>query len=108
MSEKADREIPKPKPAVRAGVRYEVVRNARFRGLPQAGGVIVAIDTASGRELWVTTVYRVTFDDAEEKDTQEVFVTRLRLADDSRLEVTNERGEVFLVDVATGSVLGGP
>lgn len=103
--ERSDREIPRPKPVSSNGVRYETVRNARMRGFKQAGGVIAAIDEKSGRELWTLQVYEVTFDRAEERDVQEVFITRLRVGGSGKqLQVTNERKQVFMVDLADRKV----
>ena len=102
--EQSDRDIPEPRAVRSGGIRYEVVDNARMRGFGQAGGVVAAIDVASRRELWTVKVYDVAFEDDEETDAQEVFITRLRL-DSGRLEVTNERGEVYLVDLSDRSVV---
>jgi hypothetical protein len=102
MSERPDREIPRPKAVLHDGVRYEVVRNARMRGFNQAGGIVAAVDAASGEELWVVQVYEVRFDRAEERDAQEVFITRLRLAADKKhLKIANERDQTFSIDLAS-------
>lgn len=106
--ESADREIPRPQPVVHDGIRYEAVRNARMRGFDQAGGVVAAMNLESGTELWIEKVYTVTFDPAEERDVQEVFITRLRIVGDGKeLEVTSERKQVYLVDLADGSIREG-
>jgi hypothetical protein len=105
IMERSDREIPKPKPVTLNGTRFEAVRNGRMRGFDQSGGIIAAIDEKSGKELWILQVYALTFDHAEERDTQEVFITRLRVgADAKHLEVTNERKQVFIVDLFDRSV----
>ena len=107
--ERFDRDIPRPKPVSSNGVRYEAMRNARMRGFNQAGGVVVATDEKSGRELWTLKVYDVTVDEAQERDVQEVFITRLRIGAGGRhLEVTNERREVFVVDLADRRVTPAP
>jgi len=103
--ERLDREVPRPKPTVHDGIRYEAVRNARMRGFKQAGGIIVAIDEKSGSELWTLQVYELSFDKAEERDVQEVFITNLEIdAAGKNLEVTNERKQVYLVALADRSV----
>jgi hypothetical protein len=103
--ERRDREIPEPNPVVHNGIRYEAVRNARMRGFKQAGGVIIAVDERSGSELWTVQVYELTFDTAEERDVQEVFITNLGMdATGERLEVTNERKQVYLVTLADRGV----
>jgi len=105
MSERQDRDIPRPKAVQHDGIRYEAVRNARMRGFHQAGGIVAAVEAASGRELWAVQVYEVRFDAAEERDAQEVFITRLRISPDkASLEVVNERNQTFSVDLATRRV----
>jgi hypothetical protein len=105
IMEKADREVPRPRPAIHDGIRYEAVRNARMRGFDQAGGIVVAIDEATGKDLWTLKVYDVIFEIGEERDAQDVFITRLRVdADGRRLKITDERKRVFLVDLATRTV----
>ena len=103
--EKADREVPKPKPVRAGAVRYEVVRNARMRGFEQAGGVVAAVDGKTGAELWALKVYAVAFEPGEERDVQEVYITALKVdADGRHLLVTDERGRVFAVDLQTRKV----
>ena len=81
---------PPPKPVVADGVRYEEATNARRRGFEQSGGVIVATDSKTKAELWALQVYQVRFDPAEERDIQEIFITKLKMdADGKHLLVTN-------------------
>jgi hypothetical protein len=103
--EHADRDIPKPKPVLHGGVRYEAVRNPRMRGFEQAGGVIAAIDAKSKAELWILKVYDIVYSGGEERDAQENFITHLAMDKDGKhLFVTNERGQVFQVDIETRTV----
>jgi len=81
---------PPPKPVIADGVRYEEAANARRRGFQQSGGVIVATDSKTKAELWALQVYQVRFDPAEERDIQEIFITKLKMdADGKHLLVTN-------------------
>jgi hypothetical protein len=101
----AKRKVPKPPPVVARGVRYEVEFGGKTRGFPHTGGVVAAVDDATGRELWTAVVYRVTFNPHKEEDTQEVFITDLALdGDETHLLVTNEAGERFAVDLETHAV----
>jgi hypothetical protein len=109
IMERLDREIPRTEPVSFGGIRYETVRNPRMRGFGQAGGVIAAIDEKSGAELWALVVYHTPYDAAEERDTQDVFITQLRIAEDGKhLEVINERRQKFLVSLSDRSVTALP
>lgn len=85
-------------PLVWHGVRYEVVLRAHLRGFKQSGGVIAAIDEKTGKEKWIAQVYQTHYDSDEEKDVQNVYVTRLE-AGAKGIIVTNERGERYIVDL---------
>lgn len=103
--EHADREIPAPQQVTADGVRYAEAANARMRGFAQSGGVIIATDIETGKELWVLQVYTAKFDAAEERDMQETFITALEVSTDGRhLQVTNEDGARFSVDLQTRAV----
>jgi outer membrane protein assembly factor BamB len=89
---------PEVKPVTIRGVRFEAVHWGRSRGLGQNGGFIAAIDSSSGRELWVLKVYDITYDPAMEQDVQDVFIERMR-AENGKLIVTDEDGRRYVVDV---------
>lgn len=92
-------------PVTLKGVRYEVVRGGRGRGLGQNGGLVAAVDEASGDELWVLKVYEIAYDGEMEDDKQDVAITDLSVSRwHNRLSVRNERGERFDVDLATRQV----
>jgi hypothetical protein len=84
MSESAKRRVPRVEPVESKGVRYEVIKAAKGRGFPQQGGVIAAIDTATGKELWALQVYTVAFDAQEEQDVQERYITSLAMSPDGQ------------------------
>lgn len=87
-------------------VRYEVIASGRAIGLDQDGGILRAIDRASGAELWRLTVYKVKFDAAIEADKQEIYITRLAPAGDGhRLLVEAEGGKRYSVDVQRREVI---
>ncbi|MDS4016443.1 MAG: hypothetical protein RKP46_19105 [Candidatus Accumulibacter sp.] len=103
--EKERREIPEPAPVVVGGMRYEAVPWGRMRGLGQNGGYLAAYDVASGRELWLFKVYDVKYRPEMEEDKQDVFIEDLALDAQGRLRVTDERGEVYRVDLAQPALL---
>ncbi|WP_295451062.1 hypothetical protein [uncultured Thiodictyon sp.] len=93
-------------PVRKGGVRYEALHWGKERGFGQNGGYIVAVDEQTGAELWHLKVYDVRYDDDREGDKQDVFITRLSIGwFDPRLRVDNERGERFLIDLATREIL---
>jgi hypothetical protein len=101
----AKRRVPEPEPVVHNGVRYEVEFGGKRRGFPHRGGVIAAVDEATGQVRWTVVVYRVTFNPNKEEDAQEVFITDLALSDDRRhLLVTNEENRRFSVDLTSHAV----
>jgi hypothetical protein len=92
-------------PVTRDAVRYEVVHWGKARGLPQNGGYVAAVDAASGEERWLLRVYATSYDASLEADKQDVFITRLRLRCGGEcLEVDDERGRRYRVDLASRSV----
>lgn len=105
MQESAKRRVPRVDPVVAKGVRYEIVRGARSRGFAQNGGILSAVDVASGKELWTLQVYVVHYDPAEEADVQDVFITEMKLdAAANVLLLKNEERKSFKVNLADRSV----
>lgn len=103
--ESMKRRVPNVAPVTEGGVRYEVVRGARGRGFPQNGGVIAAIDVATGRERWALAVYPITYNADEEGDVQDVFITALRLSKDGQsLLVESEGKKRYAVNLTTKAV----
>ena len=92
-------------PVTSRGIRYQTVSGARARGFKQDGGVIAAVDAASGKELWTLVVYDTDYDAHEETDVQEVYIVRMTLngASDSLL-IENERRKRFSVSLRDRSV----
>ncbi|WP_156427865.1 hypothetical protein [Thiohalocapsa sp. ML1] len=92
-------------PVSKGGIRYEVLRGARARGFEQNGGIIAAIDESTGEEKWTLVVYETQYDPDEEKDVQDVLIKKMNLSWwGSKLIVTNEREEVYDVDLKTQQV----
>ncbi|MBD9358063.1 hypothetical protein [Methylomonas albis] len=97
---------PEPvEPVVIGTVRYEALPSGKARGLSQDGGVIVAIDQASGAELWLLKIYEIKPDSSIEADKQEIFIARLTAAPDGQsLLVETERGRHYRVNLQTRAV----
>ncbi|RDI29489.1 hypothetical protein DFR41_1011245 [Pseudacidovorax intermedius] len=86
-------------PVSRNGVRYAQAADGRSLGWSQVGGVLEAIDEASGKRLWSLPVYRQAADPQREADVQWVFFRSMRLQPDGTLLIENEDGEQYRVDV---------
>lgn len=106
------REMPRPKrtappavpPVVLGNIRVETVPWGRSRDLGQNGGYIAALDRRTGRELWILKVYGVTYDAKMEEDVQDVFIKKMTKVSPTRLNILDEDGRRYLVDVKTRSV----
>jgi hypothetical protein len=85
------------------GVRYEAP--PFNNGCDQNGGCVVAYDDATDAPLWQLKVYCTHYDSALEADVQDVFITSLAL-EDARLQVTDEHGREFSIDLQTRAVAG--
>lgn len=64
-------------------------------------GYVEARDIQNNTLIWKKEVYKVTYDNNLEKDVQDVFVTHLQI-EDNNLLVTNEKGEIYKIDLKTG------
>lgn len=92
----AKRVAPKPVAAV-------IVNGVRYSAPAEFMGYVIATDAYTQKELWRKLIYSIDTDPALEPDVQEVFVTSLALHG-AQLLITNERGENYLLDLATRSV----
>ena len=88
------------------GIRYEVLHWGRERGLEQNGGYIVAKDSVSGKELWLSKIYSIEYKPKLETDVQDVFIRAIELSDDKKfLKIFDEDNRQFILDLATQKVL---
>lgn len=94
-------------PAITVGrIRYEVLRGMHSPGFKQNGGVIAAVDVSSGKELWALQIYTTIYDENEEADVQDVFITELKLSNDGQsLTVKNEEHKQFVVKLSDRSIV---
>ena len=94
----AKRGGPKPvAPVVRSGVKY-VAPNGNGRT-----GRVEARNEQTGEKLWDAVIYTVKIDPNIEEDVQWVFITGLAVRDNALL-VTNEKNELFTLDLKTKKV----
>lgn len=69
-------------------------------------GVIAAVDEASGKQLWIVQLYETAFDEKEERDAQEVYVSSLSLdAKAGVLTAVDERKRIWRISIRDGAVL---
>jgi hypothetical protein len=96
---------PEVKPVTVDSVRYEALHWGKKRGLGQNGGFVVAVEVASGRELWVQRIYEIRYSPDMEPDVQDRFITSIRKRMfSSTLDITDEAGRRYRLDPATRTV----
>jgi hypothetical protein len=108
--ESSDDRLPPPEvpPVVRDGVQYAQAQDGHDVGLDQVGGVLVASDVASGKQLWTLAVYGNPIDPKQEADAQWLFFVEMDFAADGRLRIVNEAEKAFLVDVKARTSVPAP
>src|SRR5665213_1885834 len=95
----AKRVAPKPvTPVVHSGVQYAAPNEDGIEGQ------IEARNAKTGKKLWDVVIYKNKVKPNLEEDIQWVFITELAIRGDT-LRVTNERGEIFTLDLTTRKVL---
>ncbi len=98
--ENAKRRVNRVAPVSKNGVRYEELRASKSRGFGQNGGVLVATDEKSGKELWTLQIYKTEYDPQEEQDVQDVFFTELQVNWlGTKLTIINERKKTFEISI---------
>lgn len=95
---------PRVAPVLIDGVRYVQITNPVPVGLAAGGGWLAAIDAKTAEPLWTLRVYDNRIDPADETDVQMVFFRSMkRVRGERSLEIENERGAKFRVDLSTRS-----
>ncbi|MEN9866856.1 MAG: hypothetical protein RL748_2446 [Pseudomonadota bacterium] len=102
--EKERSELPEPESVCHEGIRYEAIPWGKARGLPQNGGYVSAFDIETNDELWMLKIYDVAYDGDMEEDKQDIFIDDLRINSEGQLRVSDERGNVYVVDLTTKKV----
>ena len=86
-------------------LRIEAIHWGKERGFQQNGGYIAAIDIATGKEVWTLKVYHIEYDEKMESDVQDIFIETLSKGQDSgTIEIVDERGRRYTVDLRSRSV----
>jgi hypothetical protein len=88
------------------GIRYSAPHWGAFNRRAQNGQYIQARSAETDKLLWELRIYEVKYDPQFESDVQDIFITSLKLVDGS-LEVVNEAGDKFLVDLSKRKVKKG-
>lgn len=93
------------------GVRYQQDTESSRHGGDQPGGYLVAIDIQTGARLWMLKVYEVEDQRASGVTAGGRYFQSLKvLPDEASLEIINEAGGRYKVDIAkrTAEQIGGP
>ena len=98
------KEVP---PLIYQGIKYSLPHWGAFSGRKQNGQYIEARSAeCPDKLLWDLRVYKVNYDPKLEYDVQDIFITSLKLVD-GNLEVVNEAGDRFLVDLSKRKLIKG-
>lgn len=94
-------------PLVYQGVKYCVPHWGAFSGRKENGQYIEAWSAeCPDKLLWELRVYKVNYDPELESDVQDIFITSLKPVA-GNLEVMNEAGDKFVVDLAKRILIKG-
>lgn len=90
---------------VRVGaLEIRVLHWGRRQGLPQNGGYIEAWRANSDQPEWRLCVYQISYSDRMEEDVQDVFIESMTLNSDGLLQIRDEDGRQYLVNLDTRDV----
>jgi len=101
---------PQVPPVEHQGVRYEQDRHDDSAG-DQPGGYLAAIDVKTGERLWRLKVYNIARSGPPGTPALALYFRTMKLsADGAALDIENEAGGVYRVDLATraSTQVGGP
>ncbi len=106
MADKKRAEPDPIEPIVLDGIRYEAPHVSPADDNVPDGGVVVAIQQATGRLLWHAVIYdQPAYDPDMESDKQDVFITSMQASDDgTMLYIVNELGKEYRLDLKTQKV----
>jgi len=99
----APKDVP---PVIFEGLKYSAPPWGWSNGKKQNGGYIEATSLETGKLLWELRVYEIKYDPNWEGDAQDIFITSLKIVD-GNLEILNEAGDKFVVDLAKRKVIKG-
>ena len=92
---------PKKDPSVFVnGIEFRVIHfYTSENNIPQNGGIIEVYTISSNTKKDTIIVYITEYSNTKEKDIQDVFITKMKLLNPTILQVTNEKKQVFLVNI---------
>src|SRR4051812_5211269 len=93
-------------PVIYQGVSYSAPLWGWPKGKKENGEYVEARDAKTDKLLWELRIYKVQYDSKLEGDVQDVFITSLKLVD-GNLEILNEAGDTFVVDLSKRQVIKG-
>jgi len=99
----APKEVP---PVTYQGVKYCAPHWGFANKKKQNGGYVEARNPETDKLLWELRVYEIKYDPKLEGDVQDVFITSLKIVE-GNLEVRNEAGDKFIVDITKQKVIKG-
>jgi hypothetical protein len=88
---------PEVAPVVKDGIRYQTLVGGLHES--QVGGLIAAYDVANGQRLWTLVVFENARKPGFEEDAQDVFVREMHFDASGALQVVDELGRRYVVDV---------
>ncbi|WLI87390.1 hypothetical protein Q4S45_11585 [Massilia sp. R2A-15] len=92
-------------PIEHGGVRYEQDTARQTRPDAERGGWLVAKDAANGKQLWRVQLYTNPYDAGSPVGSPPRWFQRMHLtADRAAIEIEDDIGTIFLVDLATRAV----
>lgn len=95
---------PEVEPVQIGPLQIRALHWGRRQGLPQNGGYIEAWRGNADQPEWRFCVYQISYDDQMEEDVQDVFIENMALRPDGVLQVRDEDGHEYLVNLATRNV----
>ncbi len=82
------------------GIEFRVIHfYTSENNIPQNGGIIEVYTISSNTKKDTIIVYTTEYSNTKEKDIQDVFITKMKLLNPTILQVTNEKKQVFLVNI---------
>ena len=96
--------LPEVAPVMINGVEYSVIHWGHELGEQQNGGFVVATDSTTGVRLWVLQVYETKYNEQIERDTQDIFITKLAFTI-GKLRVVDEMERQFMIDLESRSII---
>lgn len=97
---------PKVAPIVFDGIRYEQAYADKSAESEQRTGFLAAYKEDSDDRIWIVRVYELEIVEHLERDVQQVYFAKMELLPEERqIQVENERGDRFIVNIDDRAVM---